>query len=86
VRALYSSNLSRGHIVDLDALAASIKAGHLGGAAVDVFPVEPNSNKEPFDTPLRGIPNVILTAHIGGSTAEAQQGSACSLRIVSSTT
>jgi D-3-phosphoglycerate dehydrogenase len=67
-------NLSRGHIVDLDALAASLKAGHLGGAAVDVFPAEPNSNKEPFDTPLRGIPNVMLTAHIGGSTAEAQQG------------
>jgi len=67
-------NLSRGHIVDLDALAASLKAGHLGGAAVDVFPAEPNSNKESFDTPLRGIPNVLLTAHIGGSTAEAQQG------------
>ena len=62
------------HIVDLDALAASLKAGHLAGAAVDVFPAEPNSNKEAFDTPLRGIPNVILTAHIGGSTAEAQQG------------
>jgi D-3-phosphoglycerate dehydrogenase len=67
-------NLSRGHIVDLDALAASLRAGHLAGAAVDVFPAEPNSNKEPFDSPLRGIPNVILTAHIGGSTAEAQQG------------
>ncbi len=67
-------NLSRGHIVDLAALAASVKAGHLGGAAVDVFPAEPNSNKEAFDTPLRGVPNVILTAHIGGSTAEAQQG------------
>ncbi|MEY3027742.1 MAG: hypothetical protein RLZZ238_2639, partial [Planctomycetota bacterium] len=67
-------NLSRGHVVDLHALAASLKAGHLGGAAVDVFPSEPNSNKEPFDSPLRGVPNVILTAHIGGSTAEAQQG------------
>jgi D-3-phosphoglycerate dehydrogenase len=67
-------NLSRGNIVDLEALAASLKAGHLGGAGVDVFPAEPNSNKEPFDTPLRGIANVILTAHIGGSTAEAQQG------------
>ena len=67
-------NLSRGHIVDLDALARSVRSGHLGGAAVDVFPVEPNSNKEPFDCPLRGIPNVLLTAHIGGSTAEAQQG------------
>ena len=70
----YLLNLARGHIVDLDALAASLKGGHLAGAAVDVFPAEPNSNKEPFDTPLRGIANVILTAHIGGSTAEAQQG------------
>ena len=67
-------NLSRGHIIDLDALARSLRSGHLGGAAVDVFPHEPNSNKEPFDTPLRGIPNTILTPHIGGSTAEAQQG------------
>jgi D-3-phosphoglycerate dehydrogenase len=67
-------NLSRGHIVDLDALARSLRSGHLGGAAVDVFPSEPNSNKDPFDCPLRGIANVILTAHIGGSTAEAQQG------------
>ena len=70
----YLLNLARGHIVDLEALAASLKAGHLAGAAVDVYPAEPNSNKEAFDTPLRGIPNVILTAHIGGSTAEAQQG------------
>ncbi|MCE2881930.1 MAG: phosphoglycerate dehydrogenase [Planctomycetaceae bacterium] len=67
-------NLSRGHIVDLAALALALRSGHLGGAAVDVFPAEPNSNKDPFDTPLRGISNVILTAHIGGSTAEAQQG------------
>ncbi|MFM7133349.1 MAG: phosphoglycerate dehydrogenase, partial [Planctomycetota bacterium] len=67
-------NLSRGHIVDLEALARALRSGHLGGAAVDVFPAEPNSNRDPFDTPLRGIANVILTAHIGGSTAEAQQG------------
>ncbi|MSR42174.1 MAG: phosphoglycerate dehydrogenase [Phycisphaerales bacterium] len=67
-------NLARGHIVDLEALARSLRSGHLGGAGVDVFPHEPNSNKEPFDCPLRGIPNTILTAHIGGSTAEAQQG------------
>ncbi len=67
-------NLARGHIVDLDALARSLRSAHLGGAGVDVFPHEPNSNKEPFDCPLRGIPNTILTAHIGGSTAEAQQG------------
>jgi D-3-phosphoglycerate dehydrogenase len=66
-------NLSRGHVVDLDALAASIRAGHVGGAAVDVFPEEPLSNRDPFDCPLRGLPNVLLTPHVGGSTAEAQQ-------------
>jgi D-3-phosphoglycerate dehydrogenase len=66
-------NLSRGKIVDLEALARSLKGGHLGGAAVDVFPEEPNSNRDPFKTPLQGIPNVILTPHIGGSTGEAQE-------------
>lgn len=66
-------NLSRGHVVDLEALARSLRSGHLGGAAVDVFPEEPLSNRDPFDTPLRGVPNVILTPHIGGSTAQAQQ-------------
>lgn len=66
-------NLSRGHVVDLAAVASSIRAGHLGGAAVDVFPEEPLSNRDPFDCPLRGLPNVILTPHVGGSTAEAQQ-------------
>lgn len=66
-------NLSRGHIVDLAALAASLRAGHLGGAAVDVFPEEPLSNRDPFDSPLKGLANVILTPHVGGSTAEAQQ-------------
>ena len=66
-------NLSRGQVVDLPALAASIRAGHVGGAAVDVFPEEPLSNRDPFDCPLRGLPNVILTPHVGGSTAEAQQ-------------
>jgi D-3-phosphoglycerate dehydrogenase len=66
-------NLSRGHVVDLAAVAASIRAGHLGGAAVDVFPEEPLSNRDPFDSPLRGLPNVILTPHVGGSTSEAQQ-------------
>ncbi|MBC7446861.1 MAG: phosphoglycerate dehydrogenase [Hymenobacteraceae bacterium] len=65
-------NLSRGHIVDLDALAESIKSGHLGGASVDVFPYEPKTNDEPFESPLRGLPNVLITPHIGGSTAEAQ--------------
>lgn len=66
-------NLSRGQIVDLEALARSLRSGHLGGAAVDVFPEEPLSNRDPFDCPLRGIPNAILTPHIGGSTSEAQQ-------------
>ena len=65
-------NLSRGTVVDLDAMAAALKSGHLLGAAVDVFPVEPGSNAEKFVSPLQGIPNVILTPHIGGSTEEAQ--------------
>ena len=67
-------NLSRGFVVDMEALARSLRGGKLRGAAVDVFPEEPKSNKEPFSTPLQGIPNVILTPHIGGSTEEAQQG------------
>ena len=66
-------NLSRGHVVDIDALARALRSGHLGGAAIDVFPEEPLSNKDPFVSPLRGVPNVILTPHVGGSTAEAQQ-------------
>lgn len=66
-------NNSRGTVVDLDALAASLRSGHLAGAAIDVFPVEPTSNADPFVTPLQGIPNVILTPHIGGSTEEAQE-------------
>jgi D-3-phosphoglycerate dehydrogenase len=66
-------NNSRGTVVDLDALAASLKSGHLRGAAVDVFPVEPASNREPFHSPLQGLDNVILTPHIGGSTEEAQE-------------
>lgn len=66
-------NLSRGFIVDVDALARHIDSGHLGGAAVDVFPEEPGANGEPFDSVLRGLPNVILTPHIGGSTQEAQE-------------
>jgi D-3-phosphoglycerate dehydrogenase len=59
-------------VVDLDALAAALRSGHLLGAAVDVFPEEPARNGEPFAPPCQGIPNVILTPHIGGSTAEAQ--------------
>ena len=66
-------NASRGTVVDIEALCQALKSGHLAGAAIDVFPVEPGSNTEKFDTPLRGMHNVILTPHIGGSTAEAQE-------------
>ncbi len=66
-------NNARGTVVDLDALAAHLKSGHLAGAAIDVFPVEPASNKDAFISPLQSIPNVILTPHIGGSTEEAQE-------------
>jgi D-3-phosphoglycerate dehydrogenase len=69
----YLINNSRGTVVELDALATALRRGHLRGAAVDVFPVEPASNKEPFHSPLRGLDNVILTPHIGGSTEEAQE-------------
>ncbi len=65
-------NNSRGTVVDLEALAAALRDDHLGGAAVDVFPVEPSSNADAFVTPLQGLDNVILTPHIGGSTEEAQ--------------
>jgi D-3-phosphoglycerate dehydrogenase len=65
-------NNARGTLVDLEAAAAALRSGHLLGAAVDVFPEEPARNGEPFTTPLQGLPNVILTPHIGGSTAEAQ--------------
>lgn len=66
-------NNARGHIIDLDALAAALRDNHLAGAAVDVFPVEPGSNNDPFESPLQGIENVILTPHVGGSTQEAQE-------------
>ena len=69
----YLINQARGDLVDVDALAAALHSGHLAGAAVDVFPVEPKSKDERFESPLVGCPNVILTPHIGGSTAEAQQ-------------
>jgi D-3-phosphoglycerate dehydrogenase len=66
-------NYARGEVVDLDALRKSILDGHLSGAAIDVFPWEPEKNGDRFQTPLQDLPNVILTPHIGGSTEEAQQ-------------
>lgn len=66
-------NLSRGHVVDIEALTANIKSGKIRGAAVDVFPQEPKNNDEPFVSELMGLKNVILTPHIGGSTEEAQE-------------
>jgi D-3-phosphoglycerate dehydrogenase / 2-oxoglutarate reductase len=68
----YLINNSRGTVVDLDALAKALRDGHLAGAALDVFPVEPSSNADRFKTPLQGLKNVILTPHIGGSTEQAQ--------------
>ncbi|MFZ0872920.1 MAG: phosphoglycerate dehydrogenase [Rhodanobacter sp.] len=65
-------NASRGTVVDIDALASALRDGHLAGAAVDVFPVEPKGNDDAFVSPLLGMDNVILTPHIGGSTLEAQ--------------
>ena len=65
-------NLSRGFVVDIDALASALKSGKLAGAAVDVYPSEPAGNGD-FETALQGLPNVILTPHIGGSTEEAQR-------------
>ena len=72
-KGAYLINNARGHVVDIDALTQALKSGHLRGAAIDVFPVEPGSNKEKFVSPLQGLPNVILTPHIGGSTEEAQE-------------
>ena len=69
----YLINNSRGGVVDISALAAALRSGHLAGAAIDVFPSEPGSAKEALVTPLQGLPNVILTPHIGGSTQEAQE-------------
>lgn len=65
-------NAARGDVVDVEALAAALRSGHIGGAAVDVFPTEPAGESDPFASPLQGIANVILTPHIGGSTEEAQ--------------
>jgi D-3-phosphoglycerate dehydrogenase len=66
-------NASRGSVVDIGALTAAIESKTLAGAAIDVFPVEPESNEQEFSSPLRGFDNVILTPHVGGSTLEAQE-------------
>ncbi len=65
-------NYARGEVVDIPALKAALSSGHLSGAAVDVFPIEPEKNGDIFKTPLQGLSNVLLTPHIGGSTQEAQ--------------
>lgn len=71
-RGAYLINASRGTVVDLDALAAAIDSGHVAGAAIDVYPKEPDAAGDRFESPLQGKPSVILTPHIGGSTQEAQ--------------
>ena len=68
----YLLNLSRGKVVDIGALARALRSGHLAGAAADVFPAEPDVDTDDFTSELRGIPNVILTPHVAGSTKEAQ--------------
>ncbi|MEY3542140.1 MAG: phosphoglycerate dehydrogenase, partial [Bacteroidota bacterium] len=65
-------NYARGEVVDLDALKVALQEGQLSGAAIDVFPVEPEKNGDVFSSPLQNIPNVLLTPHVGGSTEEAQ--------------
>ena len=66
-------NNARGEVADVSALAEALRSKKLAGAAVDVFPVEPEHNDQPFESPLRGLENVILTPHIAGSTEEAQR-------------
>jgi len=66
-------NYARGEVIDLDDLALAIETGQIAGAAIDVYPVEPEKNGDQFTSPLQGLPNIILTPHIGGSTEEAQQ-------------
>ena len=68
----YFLNLSRGTVVNIAALAQALKSKHLGGAAIDVYPEEPDANIDNFVTDLQGLPNVILTPHVAGSTMEAQ--------------
>ncbi|MDO4637610.1 MAG: phosphoglycerate dehydrogenase [Lautropia sp.] len=72
-RGSYLINASRGTVVDIDALASALSSEHLLGAAIDVFPVEPKGNEGVFESPLIPFENVLLTPHIGGSTAEAQE-------------
>jgi D-3-phosphoglycerate dehydrogenase len=71
-RGAYLLNASRGTVVQIPALAEALRSGHLAGAAIDVFPVEPENNTDQFLTDLQGLSNVILTPHIGGATEEAQ--------------
>ena len=66
-------NYARGEVVDLEALSKALKEEHISGAAIDVYPLEPEKNGDSFTTPLQGLNNVLLTPHIGGSTEEAQQ-------------
>jgi D-3-phosphoglycerate dehydrogenase len=66
-------NYARGEVVDLNALAAALQSKHIAGAAIDVYPIEPEKNGDKFETPLQGLSNVLLTPHIGGSTEEAQE-------------
>ncbi len=66
-------NAARGTVVDIPALCGALETGHIAGAAVDVFPVEPKTNADPFESPLTAFDNVILTPHVGGSTQEAQE-------------
>ncbi len=68
----YLLNASRGTVVDIQALADAVQSKHIAGAAIDVYPEEPETNSDGFESPLRGLPNVILTPHVGGSTEEAQ--------------
>jgi D-3-phosphoglycerate dehydrogenase len=72
-RGAYLLNASRGTVVDHVALADAVRSGHLGGAAIDVYPEEPEANSDGFASVLRGLPNLVLTPHIGGSTEEAQE-------------
>ena len=77
-------NYARGEVMDLDALKKAIESGQISGAAVDVFPKEPEKNGDHFETPLQNLPNVLLSPHIGGSTEEAQQniGDDVSIKLV----